>query len=229
MKNERYVISLGGSIIVPDKIDAKFLRNFRKLILEQTKRGRKFLILPGGGSTARAYQQAARLVGNVSDDGLDWIGIEVNRLHAHMMRWILGARKYAPVWTLKTLPKNLKDPIISAVGAIKPGGSSDSASIRFAMKMGIDTVINLTNVGGVFDRDPSKFESAKLIPSMTWKEFRIQFGTSRSPGQHKPFDSSAAKMAEKAGIKVVVVNGRDLKNLKNYFSGRKFKGTVIQG
>lgn len=226
--NNRLIVSLGGSIIVPDKIDVAFLKSFRKLILAQAKKGKKFLLLPGGGATARAYQQAAREVSKTTDEALDWIGIGVNRFHGQFIRWIFSPKKHAQVWDYWNVPKKMAEPIAFGTGGIKPPGSSDSCSVMFAAKLGIKTIINLTNVAAVYDRDPKRHKNAKLIPAMTWKEFRKQFGTSRKPGQHMPFDSSVSRIAEKAGIKVVILNGRDLKNLKNYLEGRKFQGTLIQ-
>ena len=51
------VISLGGSLIVPDKIDIPFLRKFREII-NKHKTKYKFIIVTGGGSTARKYINA---------------------------------------------------------------------------------------------------------------------------------------------------------------------------
>ena len=42
------VISLGGSIIVPNKVDYKFLSEFKKLILMYSKKN-KIVIVTGGG------------------------------------------------------------------------------------------------------------------------------------------------------------------------------------
>ena len=62
MDNKKIVvISLGGSIIAPPEgIDIKFLQNFKKLILSFVKKGMRFIIVCGGGSTARRYQAAAK-------------------------------------------------------------------------------------------------------------------------------------------------------------------------
>lgn len=209
-----YLISLGGSLIVPNEIDIDFLKKFRRLILQACKKGKKFLILTGGGRTCRIYQKAAREVANVSNDALDWIGIETCTLNAILLRTVF-------------FPSRVRGRVEVASGGIRPGASSDSTSVYYAKKLGIKTILNLTNVAGVYDRDPSKFKKATLIPRMTWKEFTRQFGTSRKPGQHKPFDPSAAKLAARLGIKVVIMNGRDLKNLKKYLENKIFKGTII--
>ncbi|MCX6710850.1 MAG: UMP kinase, partial [Candidatus Woesearchaeota archaeon] len=62
MKNETVVISLGGSIIVPEDIDVQFLKRFRNTILKHIRRGKRFIIIAGGGRTARIYMNAAEKI-----------------------------------------------------------------------------------------------------------------------------------------------------------------------
>ena len=38
------VISLGGSLIVPDHIDVEFLKRFERLIAKHVKKGKRFLL-----------------------------------------------------------------------------------------------------------------------------------------------------------------------------------------
>jgi uridylate kinase len=48
MKKEVIVVSLGGSIIIPDKVNTEFLKEFKKVILSNEK-NYKFVIVCGGG------------------------------------------------------------------------------------------------------------------------------------------------------------------------------------
>ncbi len=100
-----YIISLGGSLIVPDKVDTTFLKKFRSLILRETKKGKKFLILSGGGRTCRVYQQAARKVAHVSDDALDWIGIEACNLNAVLLSAMFFLPPRPPGFFIPLLPE----------------------------------------------------------------------------------------------------------------------------
>jgi len=95
MKKENFfIISLGGSLIVPSTgIDYLFLRKFRELILKEIKKGKKFVIIAGGGNTARDYQNAASKVFKITNDDKDWIGIHSTRLNAHLIKTIF--RQYA--------------------------------------------------------------------------------------------------------------------------------------
>ena len=87
---ETIVLSLGGSLLVPkDGIDTAFIRKFSDLVRRHVKKGRRFIIICGGGTTARAYQQAASKVTKLTRDDLDWIGIHATRLNAHLLRTVL--------------------------------------------------------------------------------------------------------------------------------------------
>jgi len=54
------VISLGGSIVAPDKVDVDYLSRFISLIRELLEEDaeRKFIFVVGGGAPARSYQEA---------------------------------------------------------------------------------------------------------------------------------------------------------------------------
>ena len=223
----RYIISLGGSLIAPRGIDVNFLKKFRRILLGATNKGNKFLVIPGGGMTCRNYQNSASQIAKISNDGLDWIGIKTNQLHSYFLHAIFGKTAHPEVVQLDSKARIAK-PIAILLGGLKPGGTSDSTAVRFAEKFKTNIIINLTNVSGVYDRDPKKYKNAKLIRSMTWVNLKKQFGSDRTPGRNLPFDSSVVSLAARLGLKVVIMDGRNLKNFQNFLAGRKFRGTIIQ-
>src|SRR5512140_1919661 len=84
------VLSLGGSLIIPSGgFDIDFLQGFRTLLVKKINEGYRFIVVCGGGQTARSYQAAARALGHLEPDDIDWIGIHATRLNAHFMRTIL--------------------------------------------------------------------------------------------------------------------------------------------
>ena len=87
---ETIIISLGGSLIVPEEIDIEFLKSFKTLILEYVLKGKRFIIDTGGGRTCRKYQNAAREIVDASKEDLDWIGLTVNNVNAQLVRVIFG-------------------------------------------------------------------------------------------------------------------------------------------
>jgi len=56
MKKEIIIISVGGSLVVPDQIDTAFLKKLKIFILKEIKKGKKFVIIAGGGKVCRRYQ-----------------------------------------------------------------------------------------------------------------------------------------------------------------------------
>ncbi|TSA45499.1 UMP kinase [bacterium] len=222
-----YILSLGGSIIVPDEIDIEYLKKFRQTILRLAKNGDQFVIIPGGGHTCRRYQKAANQIAKAAPERLDWIGIAANRLHSYFLHAIFGLNAHREVVYPDTRLKKFREPVAITVGGIKPGWSSDTTSVYFAKIFKAKLVINLTDVKGVYDKDPDKYRGAKIITNFTWADYRKKFGLSRAPGQYMPFDSSAARKAKAAGLEVVVMSGYDLANLRNFISGRRFVGTTI--
>ena len=85
------VISLGGSIIVPDQVDGSFLKKFREIIV--SLQGERFVIICGGGRVCRNYQNAARELAAVSNEDLDWIGIAATRLNAELVRTLFAGNE----------------------------------------------------------------------------------------------------------------------------------------
>jgi uridylate kinase len=52
-------------------------------------------------------------------------------------------------------------------------------------------------------------------------------GDTWEPGMNVPFDPIASRKAEQLGLRVLVVNGKNLENLADALDGKKFTGTVI--
>lgn len=220
------IFSLGGSLIVPDQIDAKFLKKFKHLIEKYIDQYRQFVIITGGGKTCRRYQQAAVAVNSPDDEDLDWLGIHASRLNGHLLRTIF--RKHADPQMIanptKMTPRDAK--ILIGAGH-KPGSSTDYVATLFAKAYNMKTVVNLSNIEYVYDKDPRKFDDAKPLEKVSWADFRKIVGDKWTPGANLPFDPVASKLGEKLGLKVIVMKGTDLDNLEAYLDGQEFKGTVI--
>jgi uridylate kinase len=113
-------------------------------------------------------------------------------------------------------------------GGWKPGNSSDLAAVYLAKNVGATKIINLSNIDYVYDKDPKTSPDAKPISKLSWEEFKSLFGEEWNPGLNAPFDPIAALDAEVLGYEVVILNGRNIENLKAYLDGKEFIGTVIK-
>lgn len=230
MKDKKlFIISLGGSIIVPapGEINILFLRKFKRLILNFLKKGHRFIIVAGGGKICRVYQKAALKIVKVPYEDLDWLGIHVTRLNAHLLRTIF--RKEACPTVLDDPFKNIdisKYRIVIASGW-RPGCSTDFDAVLLAKRFGAEEIINLSNIPFVYDCDVNRYKNAKPFKNMSWSDYLRLFGGRWIPGLSRPFDPIAAKLAKKLDKRVIVVKGVNLKNLENLLKGKKFKGTTI--
>ena len=222
------VMSVGGSLVVPNgEINVGFLKDLKKLVKKQIKRNWKFVIVVGGGGTARHYQQAARDVCKLEREDLDWLGIHSTRLNGHLMRSIF--RDVANPIMFKdptVVPKKFKESVVIAAGW-KPGWSTDYVATRIAKRLGAGVVVNLSNIDYLFDKDPNKYKNAEPICDIGWKEFRKMVGNKWDPGMNAPFDPVASRLADQSGIKVALINGANMKNLDALLKGERFIGTVI--
>lgn len=221
-----FIISLGGSLINPQEVNAIFLKKFKKLILTQIKRGNRFVLITGGGALCRQYQQALKTIGQPSNNELDWLGIYSTRLNARLVQLMFGKLAHPTIVEDPNKKVKFKEKILVA-GGWMPGRSTDDDAVRLAKVYNASTVINLSNINYVYTKDPRKFKDAKLIKEISWKNFRKIVGDKWDPGANKPFDPTAARLAEKIKLKVIITNGKNLKNLQNILEEKKFTGTVI--
>jgi uridylate kinase len=228
---DKIIFSIGGSLVAPESgIDTNFLHRLNTFIRDQIARNpeRQFFLVIGGGSTARHYRDAGReVVGHeLSVDDMDWLGIHATKLNAHLVRTIF--RDIAHPYVLKhyEIIRKVTEPVVVAAGW-KPGCSTDYDAILLCQDYGVRTVINLTNIKQVYDKDPRKFPDAKAYDKMTWDQMRALVGDTWDPGMHAPFDPIAAKKAQELGVRVVVMNGDNFENVENYLNNKPFVGTVI--
>lgn len=224
------ILSLGGSIIIPGDINTNFLCKFRNLILNHMKKGNRAIIVAGGGHVCRVYQNAAVKIvepKKVSNIDLDWIGIKATKMNAELVRAIFSKEAYEKVIDNPTKRVNTIKKIIVGSGWL-PNCSSDKDAVLLAKTYSAKTVVNLTNIDYVYDKNPRKFKGAKPLKKMSWKEMEKIVGTTWKPGANLPFDPVASKLAAKLKLRVVIINGNNLANFKNFISGKKFKGTVIE-
>lgn len=226
--NQKIVISLGGSILVPDEIDVKFAGAFRDLIKSEVALGKQFVIIVGGGKICRRYQASAKELGILSGEELDWVGIHVTKLNANFLRIILGDLAFGEIVDDPEAISPSDFPVIVGAG-YKPGSSTDFDAVQIAKTVGAKKIINLSNIDYAYDKDPRKFPDAKKIEKSNWREFRKILPTEWGPGVNSPFDPVAARRAEELGIEVAIMNGANLDNLRSYLDGESFQGTVISG
>jgi uridylate kinase len=98
----------------------------------------------------------------------------------------------------------------------RPGWSTDYVATILAERLNARIVINLSNIEYAYTADPKKDKNAEKIEACSWAEFRKIVGNVWDPGLNMPFDPIASKHAQKLGLKVIICDGKNIANLKNY-------------
>ena len=217
----RIVISLGGSLVVPDRIDINFLKKFRSAVRRYSKH--KIVIVVGGGRIARDY---IHVLGNKDERVRSLIGMEATRLNALLVSKFLD-NEIVPdsMRELKKLLRRKNLVVCSSLG-YKEGMTSDGTAADIARNIKGDMLINMTNVKGLYNKDPRKFKNARFISEIGFEDFlKMAEKVRYEPGQHFVLDQIAARTIKRYKIKTVIL--QRVKNLEMCLKGKRFVGTVV--
>ncbi|MEW5759849.1 MAG: UMP kinase [Candidatus Thermoplasmatota archaeon] len=224
MKELHIVISLGGSLIKLNKLD--YINSLSSLLKELSEKFKLYIVV-GGGGLAREYIDSCRKLGG-NEYLLDKVGILATRMNANILIASLGD------YATQNVFESIEDAIYSlekkifVMGGTIPGHTTDAVAVMLGEKVNADKIIIMTNVDGVYDKDPNKNKDAKLLKKISGAQLmEIVSSTSSTAGSKTVVDPLAARLISRAKIPLFVLNGSELENLKKAIEGKEFKGTVV--
>jgi uridylate kinase len=223
------VLKLSGSIF--------FSEGFREIVesitgvLDRMKKLR-LVVICGGGSTARRYIEAGSRLG-VDKASLDEIGIQISRLNARIFSLALGDLAFEQIPTsipevaeLVTL-SSIRGKRVVSMGGLHPGQSTNAVAALVAEKVRATKFFNLTDVEGVYDKDPRKFRDAKLLRTVTVEQLEgILRNEAMLPGGYDLMDPVALRLIRRSRINTIILKCGG-KELERALSGRYDFGTRI--
>jgi uridylate kinase len=223
---KKVVISLGGSILVPT-LEDHTIKEYVPVLKKIAKKHRLFVVV-GGGGEARRYIGIMRDLG-IDEGTSDEIGILITRLNATLLVAVLGEEAYPKVAESHAEAKKFAESgKIVVMGGITPGQTTDAVAAVLAERVGASVFINATSVDGIYSADPRKDPDATRFDSMTPQNLlEIVSGTALGAGSNNVLDIVAARVVERSRIPLVVLDGRDPKNLLNAILRGKYRGTVV--
>lgn len=106
--------------------------------------------------------------------------------------------------------------------------SGDDIAINLATKIRADKIIMVTDVDGVFTKNPILYKDAKLIPKLNPNFINMDFTRDKSIDVTGGMESKIRKLiaAAEEGIESYIINGFEKNNLSNILHGKKL-GTLI--
>ncbi len=225
---ETVVISIGGSVLVPDDNDADYMKKLAGMLLEVSKEF-KIFVVTGGGRISRYYIETGRAL-NASEEKLDQLGIDTTRLNAKLLITALGdhANPEPALNFDEAIEASMRFDVV-VMGGTVPGHTTDAVSATLAEKVKAEILVNATSVDGIYTSDPKKNPDAVKIHDMTIQELIDMTAIKDwNAGPTVVFDPIGAEILARARIQLHVCNGRDLEALRNAIVGKDFEGTIVK-
>ncbi len=210
------VVKIGGSLAIGDSGPDK--EYVRKLIpvAERVLSQEKTIFAIGGGRLVRNYFSSIDTF--LSDRKQEEVIIELLRANVKFFSSVL---KIKPFYSMKDVCR-----ASGVIGGIAPGCSTDANAAYVAKLTGARMLVKMTNVGGIYDRDPKKFRSAKKLDIVKFSDLK-KYSSRGRPGSYGILDRKAMDIISRSRIPTCVVSGNPPSNLLKVLQGKKI-GTLIR-
>ena len=200
----KIVVKIGGSVSIGEK--GPDFSYFSRLlpVLEGIKRKNQLIIVIGGGKLTRAYGKSIEKFGLARNEKEE---IFIKLIEANV-RFLSAMLKMKPIFSLDEIRPNTS----GVIGGIVPGRSTDANGAIAAKRIGADVFIKMTNVDGIYTKDPKKSSSARKLDKITFAGMK-KLAVKGSPNKYGVLDRTAVQALSSAKIKTIVLDGKEPKNI----------------
>jgi len=228
------VIKFGGSLLFSEggTINYKKITEFCDLI-KNDKNYDSIVIVCGGGKIARQYIKAVREF-TKNEILCDMIGIDIARINSRLIVANMKEFAYPQVpESFEELSTAIITSKIAVMGGLQPGQSTTSVAIQVAEFLKADRLIILTDVDGIYDKDPKVFDDAKLLKELNYDSLQkiileISDDKQAAAGEYRIFDAVSLQILKRSNVVVSVISGSNLDQFKKIWNNEKANvGTTI--
>lgn len=200
-------------------------------IKEAINAGTEVAIVVGGGNIFRGIKGAALGMERASADYMGMLATVLNALAIQntmerlgMETRVLSAIEMEEVcepYIRRRAMRHMERGrvVICAAGTGNPFFTTDTAAALRASELCCDALMKATQVDGVYDKDPNKYDDAVRYETLTYHDVLAR--------DLKVMDASAISLARENHIPIVVASIRETGNLARVLRGES-KYTVIQ-
>jgi len=163
-------------------IDFSFCEKVAKALRSIRQEGIDVAVVVGAGNLFRGGKRANKLCGRIAADQIGLLAtmmngialqetlasMEVDAYHFSA----IGCSKLVEAYSSQKGNKVLSQGslLILSGGTGNPYFTTDTAAALRAKELHVDLLLKATNVSGVYDKDPNKYEDAKLYKQLTFTE-----------------------------------------------------------
>ncbi|MFX0012528.1 MAG: UMP kinase, partial [Candidatus Hermodarchaeota archaeon] len=122
---------------------------------------------------------------------------------------------------------------ITIMGGLQPGQSTTSVAMTVADYLKAEKLVILTDVDGIYDKDPDLYKDAKLLETISYDSLQklildSSADTQASAGEYRIFDAVSLQILKRSRIKVIVMSGKNLSQFQKLWNNEKqVIGTTI--
>ncbi len=229
---KRILLKISGEVLAGEAghgIDFDTALGICKAVKEVNRAGVQVGLVVGGGnfwrgrSSGKMDRSRADHMGMLAtvmnatalEDTFEQIGVDAVAMSA------LPMEQFAETFVCSKAKKYLEEGkvVIFGCGTGNPFFTTDSGAALKAAEIEADILFKATNVDGVYDKDPNKFEDAVKFDTLTQAEILEK--------DLKVMDSTAAALCKDNNIPILVFNLNDPRNIIRAVEGQNI-GTVVK-
>jgi uridylate kinase len=231
---KRVLLKLSGEALMGEErfgISTKVLAYVASEIADTVALGVELAIVVGGGNIFRGVSKSAQDMDRAT---ADYVGMLATVMNAVSLQDALERRGMSTRVMSAIEMSELAEPyirrrairhlekgrvVIFGAGTGNPFFTTDTAAALRAMEIQADVLLKATKVSGVYDKDPVKFEGARMYD-------RVSFDDALK-NDIKVMDSTAFALCRDNNLPIVVFDLHQAGNVRRVVTGRQV-GTVIQ-
>lgn len=229
---KRILLKISGEVLAGEAghgIDFDTALGICKAVREISRAGVQVGLVVGGGnfwrgrSSGKMDRSRADHMGMLAtvmnatalEDTFEQIGVDAVAMSA------LPMEQFAETFVCSKAKKYLEEGkvVIFGCGTGNPFFTTDSGAALKAAEIEADILFKATNVDGVYDKDPNKFDDAVKFDTLTQAEILEK--------DLKVMDSTAAALCKDNNIPILVFNLNDPRNIIRAVEGQNI-GTIVK-
>jgi uridylate kinase len=190
--------------------------------------GYKPVVVVGGGNFARNLIDIASRLG-LTDYDKDEIAIEASRVVALLFsKCLKDLTKGVIARSLEEAEMIFNSGLLTVMGGLKPGMTTDSVAILLARRLKADTIIKASKVDGIYNRDPNIYRDAVKLPRIKISDLRSIFSDAEHrAGISQVIDPEACRLLLETPLKFIVVSGLNPENIVKALEGYDI-GSIVE-
>jgi uridylate kinase len=210
---KRILLKLSGEALMgksPYGIDVSTISSIAKEVKKVYESGYQVCIIIGGGNIFRGIKGASEGIDRSTSDYMGMLATVMNALSFQSclekikiptrVQSAINMSQVAEPYIKRKAVRHLekKRIVIFAAGTGNPFFSTDTAASLRASEMNCSLIIKATKVDGIYDKDPMKFNNAKLIKNINYNEV--------INSDLRVMDLTAISLAKESNIPIIITN-----------------------